>query len=368
MEVNDRISPGLFSLSPEWIKFDKYELTEDSRGNVYIVPAKNASLNYYKPFEYFSYGDKKSIITDLFNINYEYTSNIRNISKDLREKYSGQELETRLNAAVQKEDYRAGKVILKFVNKYGLLGIFWTSMHTIENHEKETLVKPVTNKIHHKDVITYDEYASEFFPRMDSPYPNYHRNKSEFTKFWSEYGERVVHILNEIQWLCTYASKWDEFKRDGKKATDTAIKYYSLNSNGSKKIEIPWKYNLEQYRIGPLYLKVEYNSSENLWQLCWSNISLYESICIMYFTDLTSKSQSAKFCPHCGKPFFSKKADFHSTTCGSESRSYKSRAETERKIQELYKQDKSIDEIYDSFANKQFVTKKRITRLISEIK
>lgn len=87
-----RVSPRLFN-EVEWIKFTKYEIIEVG-DEFYIKPAKNGKMEYYHPRE-----KSPEIVLDLI----QTASNLK-------------KCDNRINEA---------KEVLKFVNKYGLLGLIW---------------------------------------------------------------------------------------------------------------------------------------------------------------------------------------------------------------------------------------------------
>ena len=88
----------LKNFKSKWIKYDNYELREDSKGNIYIVPSENSSYTIYDPFE-----KSNDILFDLID----------------------------LGDAVLKKDSRDSlynKLIL-FAKNYGLLGLITSSVY-----------------------------------------------------------------------------------------------------------------------------------------------------------------------------------------------------------------------------------------------
>ncbi len=222
-----RVSPRLFTESGNWVRFTKYEIKE-VEAELYIKPAEGSQMEVYNPYE-----KSPSILLDLIKM----ADSLKN----------------------HENDCDRAKDILKFVNKYGLLGMFSLWVHSfptwfkrdveqyilnlekqqkiIEQLNKEKPIEeleklsaqleeftkkeeenkpyerfallrqgnPFSNKLLEKytpesDFIDcneweYDKYASIFFPNMKAPYP---RHDGDTFLFWQNYHEPIyayVHLL-----------------------------------------------------------------------------------------------------------------------------------------------------------------------------
>jgi hypothetical protein len=218
-----RLSPRLFTETGDWVKFRKYEVIE-IEGELYIKPVENSLMEVYDPYE-----KSPLILLDLIKT----AENMQNHDND-RDK---------------------AKDILRFVNKYGLLGMyglwansFYSKFKRIEpktfeeNSKKQTVILEKMNNAKSQNELTelwseynqldedlstdfvklrptnpfgkkltqkfipdsqfldndeweYNKYASIFFPHLKPPYP---KRDKDYSNFWRNYCEPVysyIHLL-----------------------------------------------------------------------------------------------------------------------------------------------------------------------------
>ncbi|MCO5384439.1 CGNR zinc finger domain-containing protein [Desulfosporosinus sp.] len=236
--------PKLFNSMDYWIKFSKYEIIEDN-GDLYIRPEKNSRFESYNP------EDKHPRIL------IDFISMAEAIGR-------------------AKDDYGQAKEVVKFVNKYGLLGLHDLWVYSFVNkfkyqseHERNdreikkelakqkldsvSLLSEDYNKYFDEYMASYENnlftravilkrhnpfgnilrnafdpeseyydyfeweyqgYAALFFPGMTEPYPDF---ESENDSFWRNYSEPLYAykylIYKAFNSLYMWALDLSEFEK-----------------------------------------------------------------------------------------------------------------------------------------------------------
>lgn len=299
-----RTAPGLFTTSPEWVRFEEYEIVERER-NLYVVPRKGAKMERYRPFEHY-YKDK-SILLEFLILAYQ----LKMVSE--REREAGK-------FDPRNQQYRA-RLICRFASKYGLLGLFWKNAYAIERriHKREGqtfyIVKPnleIWNRLRSLgDLELYDDYAAAYFPRLGPPYPNCYTAEEEF---WTEYGEAATEVMLAAAYMREHAQKVGEFKEQ---------KPYP----GSLKDRIP------SPQVDNLKLDLEYDGQ--VWQLSWKFASLLDALWIMQLLNTVEQKDQVRICafPPCRRPFIGRRR-FCSDSCGNNYRQWKKRGKLQQPVQQ----------------------------------
>lgn len=123
----------------DWIRYSNYILKEDSKGDIYIVPAEDATFTMYNPFDV-----AEDLLLDLIGIGEEALK---------FERQSGEENEVRLN-----------NLILVFAKKYGLLGLISASVYNHNIIGESTVFLMENNLIAKEKVMEGDQYINKFLP------------------------------------------------------------------------------------------------------------------------------------------------------------------------------------------------------------
>ncbi len=286
MEEN-RILPGLFSIAPKWIRFNRYELTEGA-GGICVIPNKEAEMEYYRPFDCFP---------EILRAFIEMAKELKSNSPETKDGQTGdQRIEISRNI-----DYQNGKAIIRFVNRYGLLGLFWKAAYSFT--EAETRVKPIQYYYlfaGHESDMSYNEYAKIFFPRSKQPYPKVGASRQDF---WKEYAEPVVQTYALASEFLSHVKDWEGFQNSEVLPEDEWVNGWT------------WADRFRGLGVWPIGLGLQYDGA---WQLGWKFQSLYDALWIMWLNDITAKKQLVRHCLNCNKVFIAKspKAAYCSTTCG----------------------------------------------------
>ena len=133
-----RNSELLTSFSSEWINFSNYELKETDKGEVYICPTKDATINIYKAF----------------NVMNEMLPEILNIGRLI-----GEEASKKVD-----DSARINALILVFVRKYGLLGAMNYFPYNEDFLNQNKVYLPDENPISPKAVLSANDYIRLFLP------------------------------------------------------------------------------------------------------------------------------------------------------------------------------------------------------------
>jgi hypothetical protein len=323
-----RVSPSLFTETGNWVRFTRYEIVE-VEGELYIKPAEDSNMEVYDPYEKSSF-----ILLDLIKTAEKMDLNADNMER--------------------------AKYILKFVNKYGLLGLYsvWSSSFPdklrkidiqiikkrSELYDRLLKAKTLSESLEIKAEIDnfpddfvrfvvlrqknpfsrrllqkfnsdreffdyyeweYDKFASIFFPLIKLPYPKH--DDKDYLNFWRNYCEPVyayIHLLL-VDFRSVYL--WTLDLEEFEKGNFTLDNYYGHDKhfrgkfNKQKWVEAPelcttWRDMLSN----TIFLD---GTNINLTldddgskKIGYVAISLYDQICLMFIQDRVSKNQVLKRC------------------------------------------------------------------------
>lgn len=292
----------------KWCKYSKY-IIEKNNDKYYILPDKNAKPSTYDPFEV-----RNQILKDLLVIGKESVGN--EIFK-----LGNKELSTEAQSKMEKFQ----KLVLEFVNNYGLLGTF---RYLPENYDfMDNADIPVV--LGYNKVMTAKEFEKSYFwadTKMDwsktMKANDYQRNAGLDDYFKQTEGDRLddiifsknyaetiseiidfaISIYNRKLVICAYL--YDDVPDDIKEVYES-----SITSNTLKKTNI--SYGIENGQI----------------KFKWNFMSLCAILETILLLNETSGRTEVKLCKHCGKPFIAEniKAEYDTIQCRNRENINKSR-------------------------------------------
>ena len=292
----------------KWCKYSKY-IIEKNNDKYYILPDKNAKPSTYDPFEV-----RNQILKDLLVIGKESVGN--EIFK-----LGNKELSTEAQSKMEKFQ----KLVLEFVNNYGLLGTF---RYLPENYDfMDNADIPVV--LGYNKVMTAKEFEKSYFwadTKMDWSKTmranDYQRNAGLDDYFKQTEGDRLddiifsknyaetiseiidfaISIYNRKLVICAYL--YDDVPDDIKEVYES-----SITSNTLKKTNI--SYGIENGQI----------------KFKWNFMSLCAILETILLLNETSGRTEVKLCKHCGKPFIAEniKAEYDTIQCRNRENINKSR-------------------------------------------
>ena len=292
----------------KWCKYSKY-IIEKNNDKYYILPDKNAKPSTYDPFEI-----RNQILKDLLVIGKESVGN--EIFK-----LGNKELSTEAQSKMEKFQ----KLVLEFVNNYGLLGTF---RYLPENYDfMDNADIPVV--LGYNKVMTAKEFEKSYFwadTKMDWSKTmranDYQRNAGLDDYFKQTEGDRLddiifsknyaetiseiidfaISIYNRKLVICAYL--YDDVPDDIKEVYES-----SITSDTLKKTNI--SYGIENGQI----------------KFKWNFMSLCAILETILLLNETSGRTEVKLCKHCGKPFIAEniKAEYDTIQCRNRENINKSR-------------------------------------------
>ena len=292
----------------KWCKYSKY-IIEKNNDKYYILPDKNAKPSTYDPFEV-----RNQILKDLLVIGKESVGN--EIFK-----LGNKELSTEAQSKMEKFQ----KLVLEFVNNYGLLGTF---RYLPENYDfMDNADIPVV--LGYNKVMTAKEFEKSYFwadTKMDwsktMKANDYQRNAGLDDYFKQTEGDRLddiifsknyaetiseiidfaISIYNRKLVICAYL--YDDVPDDIKEVYES-----SITSNTLKKTNI--SYGIENGQI----------------KFKWNFMSLCAILETILLLNETSGRTEVKLCKHCGKPFIAEniKTEYDTIQCRNRENINKSR-------------------------------------------
>ena len=292
----------------KWCKYSKY-IIEKNNDKYYILPDKNAKPSTYDPFEV-----RNQILKDLLVIGKESVGN--EIFK-----LGNKELSTEAQSKMEKFQ----KLVLEFVNNYGLLGTF---RYLPENYDfMDNADIPVV--LGYNKVMTAKEFEKSYFwadTKMDWSKTmranDYQRNAGLDDYFKQTEGDRLddiifsknyaetiseiidfaISIYNRKLVICAYL--YDDVPDDIKEVYES-----SITSNTLKKTNI--SYGIENGQI----------------KFKWNFMSLCAILETILLLNETGGRTEVKLCKYCGKPFIAEniKAEYDTIQCRNRENINKSR-------------------------------------------
>ncbi len=181
------------SFATDWIRYSNYELKENDKGTLYIVPTKDAAYSMYNPFNV-----AEDLLIDLMEI--------------------GQIV---LKLDKKKEDRNHPELlsaIVIFAKKYGLLGLISGSVYNRNVIGEELVLMIEGNHITRERVMKAKEYIDLFIPfvKEDEVFFKTYRNSVDVVK-WEEspkfFGKRPVVMdlifsrfyAEQVKWIADFA-------------------------------------------------------------------------------------------------------------------------------------------------------------------
>ena len=256
----------------KYVRYSEYEIKENKKGERVAVPARNAQLETYDTTE-----NAEEILTALLNTG-------RSMKEATPEK--------------------AEKLILDFVNRYGLLGTI-AELPLNKDFYNHELVFIDDNLFMSSGVMATEDFEDLFFkkakPRITKSFKldDYiaSRNYSEPITWIAEY----IHELYEILLL--------------------SVKYKTEPESVSFLLNDRLKTNI-RYRLtvtDKIQMQYEFHSLMGILNFTMTNL-------------LSAEGSPLKICKHCQKAFISqnKRAEFCSERCRNQFNVYKSRAKAKR--------------------------------------
>ena len=343
-EEKDIESPkvGLFSMSPQWFRHSDhngkpaYEILEGSNGLIYIAPKQNAKIEWYKPFEEFP-----QILVKF----YDLLNEIREIQKDWQKTNKPEEPAVSEQFYWERDKRRKKKlasILLKFINSYGPLGLFWQDVFEIYEEYIDgkkfdgykVLLRGGTLLTNGQQIVRYNEYSGVFFPKLKPPYPIFYDSNEEKQRFLLNYSEPINYLLAHPSFgeIGNHLEEKKEFENSGADIND-----FYRNIRG-----LPWSKYLET-GVRPLGIKLIYE--EGKWHLKWQFKTLLDALQIMHINNIAgTMGQTVKICAlrGCYKPHFRKK---YCTSKHAILGAKRDERKREKKAYELYRDGRTPEQV-----------------------
>lgn len=252
----------------KYIRYSEYEIRENKQGESVVIPTRTAQLKTYDPTE-----NAEEILTALLN--------------------TGRSMKY---ATVEK----AEKLILDFVNRYGLLGAI-AELPLNKDFYNHELVFLDNNLFTASGVMTTEEFEDLFFEK----------GKPKITKSFklTDY-IKSKNYSEPITWIAEYIHELYEILL-------LSVKYKTEPESVSFLLNDRLKTNI-RYRLtvtDRIQIQYEFHSLMGVLNFTMANL-------------LSAEGSPLKICKHCQKTFISqnKRAEFCSERCRNQFNVYKSRA------------------------------------------
>ena len=267
----------LKNFKSKWIKYDNYDLREDSNGSIYFVPSEDSKYTIYDPFE-----KSSNILFDLIDLGDLVLKN-------------------------ESQDTLYNKLIV-FVKHYGLLGLITSSVYNRDIVGEDNVIFSQNNIISSTLNLDTNIMKSEDYIKLFTPFAGeddlYTR---EFDKHLTVvkaedspkfYGKKplVLDIVfskfyaERVEWILEYAKNISE-------NLNQMIIY--KNSNLTEAVEImPDKFNPN--KIG--FTLAMFDRP----QINWNFDSLQSAMDMIYAFAIMDEDRILNRCNYCNKAFFAK--------------------------------------------------------------
>lgn len=292
--MDKNVYTQLYLISSKWRKYTKYTL-EQQEEETFIVADETSNFLEYNPYEEFP-----DILFDLFTIEdfipYELRGKLYSVDFNL---------ETQVYNKVSKQ-------ILKFVNKYGLLGL---NEHKANNPNQISLKTPQQLEM----MKMFKKNINTNYKRISSKISNDKSSKMKWGN--NNSADSLKMFLDALEMLYRYKLTWDHFINNDFNPEDICKPIFSEPISN----DLTWsnffeqfgysKYNLHLYNT-EYKISLQYNKT---WQLNYDCHSLLSSLFLMISYDILSRYESVVFCKRCKKPFIKKssKTKYCSPSCGT---------------------------------------------------
>jgi hypothetical protein len=324
-----KIQPSLFITSSTWFRASDYEL-HYLRGQLYVVPKKDAIIETYLPFNCFP---------DILQAFMETARQLKTINDTYNLQAGETKSESEDERLMKLRDQDMGKTIIRCARRYGLLGLMFYFTYKIEDWKSSDPEDPSKLKIEYivrgrhsarslglrfpfpssayanKNNMPYEDYAAGFFPRLTSEYPLPNVKNS----FRNEYGEPVLSIfahLNESLWNLTAWNEWLIARRAGASLEDPML---------ADTPRLRWiDYLNRRIQAREIDYAMEYNANgEGTWQESFRFHNLLSALHLMLIRDSIKKVHQVRICEECSKIYTqssTRDSRYCSTACASKYR------------------------------------------------
>ncbi|MBU5335033.1 GIY-YIG nuclease family protein [Intestinibacter bartlettii] len=268
----------LKNFKSKWIKYNNYELREDSKGDIYIIPSDNSNYTIYDPFE-----KSSNILFDLIDLGDTALKNIND------------------KEAIYNK-------VMVFVKNYGLLGLISSSVYNRDIIGEQNVLFAQNNIISatldlDSNVMNSDDYIKLFTPFAGEDDLYTREFDEHLTVVKAEdspkfYGKKPLVL--DIVFSKFYAERVDwiiEYAKNISENLNQMLIY--KNANLTEPVEImPDKFN--PHKIGFTVAMFERP------QINWDFDSLQMAMDMIYAFALTDEDRILNRCSYCNKPFFAK--------------------------------------------------------------
>ena len=285
-----------------WFRYDSYEMREIEEKH-YITPKENSKVVMYDPFDF-----SDDILVDILTV----------------------------GRFVEKNDIEnAISNIMKFVEKYGLLGELTYLPLNTDIVKQSKVYLPAGNLVSNKETLPADEYINLFLKCEKRQKVVIKKNaRGEILELSVENEMNSLAIIDRpaeyavvfsraysecLVWIMHYAITLY--------LTFEAIENYSKVEDAyTRQI---YDTRIKEFNPSKIACKILMgDNKEDKPVIEWNFNSLKIAIDTMFALNETSERKTVKMCKHCGKPFSSEnlKAEYCSPQCRNQANVYKSRA------------------------------------------
>lgn len=268
------------NFASEWIRYSSYEYKENESGELYIVPADEATFELFNPFDV-----ADIIVVDILQIGEYALSGDKDESKETNLKY----------------------MILEFCEKYGLLGLAYSSVYNRNIVDEDKVLMVEKNYITKESILDATEYINKFLPFIkdeDLYFRKFKRGvdvkKSEDSpKF---FGKRP--LILDVIFSKFYAERYNwilSFAKDIARHFRQMLVYSSSSNHLTDAVTII-SGGFNPQKIG---FSITYLDKANI---AWEFDSLKTTIETIYAFAITGENSHLNKCKYCGKIFIPSRA------------------------------------------------------------
>ena len=285
-----------------WFRYDSYEMKEIEEKH-YITPKENSKVVMYDPFDF-----SDDILVDILNV----------------------------GRFVEKNDIEnAIKNIMKFVEKYGLLGELTYLPLNTDIVKQSKVYLPAGNLVSNRETLPADEYIELFLKCKKKQKVVIKKNaKGEILELSVENEMNPLAIIDRpAEYAVVFSRAYSECLVWIMHYARTLYLIFEAIENYSKAQDAytRQRYDTRIKEFNPSKIACKILMGENKEDkpvIEWNFNSLKLAIDTMFALNETSERKTVKMCKHCGKPFSSEnlKAEYCSPQCRNQANVYKSRA------------------------------------------
>lgn len=278
--------------SASWVRYSDYEWRTAADGNLYLLPAKDATPKPYDPMK-----DVETLVLDAVTVGLHF-------------------MERRPDKEMQPE-------LLAFAKKYGLLGIMTALPTTAEFVDYEKVYLP-KNQMIREEVLETTDYLQLFFPFEKQ---DFHKKGMEY--LWNidaHYDQALAltysgyPLATVMSFMHGYGERFDWLKRVFKDlAFNLLTVKYCLEEKGNDDLDTMrvLQKGLKAFDENAPTFHIEVIDQPTI---VWDFHSLQLCVKMMLFQALTDSSRPLRVCKSCGKAFYAhrREQDFCSAKCRHE--------------------------------------------------